>query len=435
MKEDKNMSTLIAGIDIGGSNNDVCAVSDTGEVIAAHQRFAHTRPGSEELAGWLVEQVTQGEFDRLQIAGESTGLHWFHLFWHLQHTAEFDDLDVELYLVNAHAVAKFKPSLGEQEKTDVKDAYAIAEWLRFRQRPHHQLYLDARFLPLQRLTRHRFHLMHNLAREKVYARQVALYLKMSTYQPQQPFSDPFAKSGWWVLLAHATLDEIAQRNLDELTADLRLASDNHLPDPRATAEQLQQLAQIAYPLPPGLAEAVNLMLAQLQAHITFLQQQLVTLDQQIEALAQTLPGYAHLASIPGIGPVYAAGLLAEIQDVQRFMTDHLGRPRPLHQGQAALAKFAGLWWPRHESSDFKADNRRLAKTGNRYLRYYLVEAANSVRLKLPDYRAFYQRKSREAVRYHHRRALVLTARKLARLVFSLLLNDRPYQLRGGDPAT
>jgi transposase len=276
--------------------------------------------------------------------------------------------------------------------------------------------------------------MHNLAREKVYARQVALYLKMSTYQPQQPFSDPFAKRGWWTLLEQATVDELAQRDLDELTEDLRLVSDNHLPDPQATAEQLQQLAQAAYPLPPGLAEAVNLMLAQYQAHITFLQQQLAALDKHIETLAQTLPGYTHLASIPGIGPGYAAGLLAEIQDVQRFMTDHLGRPRTLHQGQAALAKFAGLWWPRHESSDFKADNRRLAKTGNCYLRYYLVEAANSVRLKLPNYRAFYQRKSREAVRYHHRRALVLTARKLARLVFSLLLNDRPYQPRGGDTA-
>jgi transposase len=126
------MSTLIAGIDIGGTNNDVCAVSDTGDVVVAHQRFAHTRPGSEELAGWLAEQTVQGAFDRLQIGGESTGLHWFHLFWHLQHAAEFDVLDVELYLVNARAVAKFKPSLCEQEKTDVKDAHAIAEWLRFR---------------------------------------------------------------------------------------------------------------------------------------------------------------------------------------------------------------------------------------------------------------------------------------------------------------
>ncbi len=234
--------------------------------------FAHTRPGSEGLVGWLAEHMAQDVFDRLQIAGESTGLHWFHLFWHLQHTAEFDDLDVELYLVNARAVAKFKPSLCEQEKTDVKDAYAIAEWLRFRQRPHHPLSLDEHCLPLQRLTRHRFHLIHNLARGKVYARQVVLYLKMSTYQPQKPFSDPFAESGWWALLEHATVDEIAQRNLDELAAGLRQTSANHLPDPHATAEQLQQLAREAYTLPPGLAEAINIMLAQLQAHITFLQQ-------------------------------------------------------------------------------------------------------------------------------------------------------------------
>jgi transposase len=182
-----------------------------------------------------------------------------------------------------------------------------------------------------------------------------------------------------------------------------------------------------------LAEAINIMLAQLHAPITVLQQQLAMLDQQIEILAQTLPGYAHLVSKPGIGPVYAAGLLAEIQDVQRFMTDHQGRPCPIHQGQGALARFAGLWWPRHQSRDVKAVNCRLAKTGNRYLRYYLVEAANSVRLKLPDDRAFYQRTSLEAVRYHHRRALVLTARKLARLVFSLRLNDRTYQPRRGEP--
>jgi len=83
----------------------------------------------------------------------------------------------------------------------------------------------------------------------------------------------------------------------------------------------------------------------------------------------------------------------------------------------------------------RAENRRLAKTGSHYLRYYLVEAANSVRLLLPDYRAFYQRKSQEAVRYHHRRALVLTARKLVRLVFSLLLNDQNYQPKGGEPTT
>jgi transposase len=428
------MNTLIVGIDVGLLANDVCALRGSGEVIEPHRRFANTRSGSAALAVWLAEQMEGGSFDHLQIGGEGTGLQWFHPFWSLQQSPDLAERDVNLYLVNARAVAKFKTALNEQEKTDVKDARAIAEWLRFGRLPQ-ALHLDEHFLALQRLTRHRYHLMHSLAREKVYTRQVALYLKMSTYQAGQPFSDPFAQSGLAMLIDHATLDELATRDLDELVVELRQASQNHLPDPQASAECLQQLARDAYPLPSALVEPVNLLLIQARDHITFLQHQLVALDTAIATLADTLPGYDHLRSIPGIGPVYAAGLLAEIQHVQRFMVDPKGQARTPYQGQAALARFAGLWWPRSQSSSFEAENRRLAKTGSHYLRYYLVEAANSVRLLLPDYRAFYQRKSQEAVRYHHRRALVLTARKLVRLVFSLLLNDQNYQPKGGQPTT
>ena len=131
------------------------------------------------------------------------------------------------------------------------------------------------------------------------------------------------------------------------------------------------------------------------------------------------------------GPVYAAGLLAEIQHAQRFMVDAHAKPRTAYQGQSALASFAGLRWPRIESGQLKGESRRMAKSGNRYLRYYLVQAANGVRLTAPDYRAFYLRKYGEAVRFKHRRALVLTARKLLRLVFALLLKDEPYQPSGG----
>jgi transposase len=119
--------------------------------------------------------------------------------------------------------------------------------------------------------------------------------------------------------------------------------------------------------------------------------------------------------------------------VQRFMTDAQGQPRTTHQGQSALAKFAGLWWPRIESGKLKGEARRMAKTGNHYLRYYLVQAANGVRLNAPDYQTFYHRKHREAVRFKHRRALVLTARKLIRLVFALLQKNEHYQLPGGAP--
>ena len=54
----------------------------------------------------------------------------------------------------------------------------------------------------------------------------------------------------------------------------------------------------------------------------------------------------------------------------------------------------------------------MTRTGNRCLRYYLCEAANRVRQCAPEYAAYY-RKFHEVRKHQHKRAIVLTARKLA----------------------
>lgn len=110
--------------------------------------------------------------------------------------------------------------------------------------------------------------------------------------------------------------------------------------------------------------------------------------------------------------------LAEIGDIRRFPND------------SALAKYVGLTWRTHQSGEFTADDTPLTKTGNIYLRYYFVQAANSVRRLEPEYQQFYARKYRESTTQHHRRALVLTARKLVRLVDALLRSNQLYKPQG-----
>ncbi|WP_155728997.1 transposase, partial [Ligilactobacillus aviarius] len=73
-------------------------------------------------------------------------------------------------------------------------------------------------------------------------------------------------------------------------------------------------------------------------------------------------------------------------------------------------------WKRKQSGNFESENTKLSQTGNRYFRYYLVEAANSVKNRVPEYKTFYQRKYAETPKHKHKRALVLTARKFVRLV-------------------
>jgi transposase len=159
-------------------------------------------------------------------------------------------------------------------------------------------------------------------------------------------------------------------------------------------------------------DSLNQLLAIRLIGIRSIEDQIKSLD---KAIASYMGAFQNvLISIPGIGPVYSAGLMAEIGDIARF------------KGQASLAKYAGLAWSRYQSGDFEADNTKLIRSGNRYLKYYLLEAANKVRLHDAEFADYYRFKYREVHRHQHKRALALTARKLVRLAYSLLCANRLY---------
>ncbi|RFA34734.1 IS110 family transposase, partial [Virgibacillus dokdonensis] len=91
-----------------------------------------------------------------------------------------------------------------------------------------------------------------------------------------------------------------------------------------------------------------------------------------------------------------------------------------------IAKYAGLYWRKHQSGRFTADDTSLSRNGNQYLHYNFVEAANLVRRHVPEYKEYYAKKFDEVPKHQHKRALVLTARKLVRLVDALLRKNQIY---------
>ena len=125
--------------------------------------------------------------------------------------------------------------------------------------------------------------------------------------------------------------------------------------------------------------------------------------------------YTALTSAKGIGPVIAAGIISEIGGICRFDNDN------------ALAKFSGLYWSEYQSANFVAEDTFLRRTGNEYLRYYFVQAADQLRKYLPEFNEYYSRKFKESRTHHHKRALVLTARKAVRLIFALLREEKLYK--------
>ena len=131
-----------------------------------------------------------------------------------------------------------------------------------------------------------------------------------------------------------------------------------------------------------------------------------------------------------LAPRFSAASFAQVQQVSR-------KVKTARRQNAMAARlrsrrrfcFPGFKRRKHQSADFDADETRLTRTGNRYLRYYFCEAANCVRLQDADYAAYYDRKFHEVRLHQHKRALVLTARKLVRLVVRLLTTNQPYRAR------
>jgi transposase len=410
-------STLYVGTDISEKANRTRFYDGSGKEIVGRLESTNDLPGSRRLVEEAISRAEGIGAEEILWGLEATNLFWWHLASFLTTHPDLLACGLKCYTFNPRQVKKFKksyPDIGKDDWTDYN--MVIADRLRFGRLPA-ECYLDERYQPLQRLTRYRRHLITQLVREK----QVALsyvYLKLSAYSIERPLSDTFGATSQELLESYLTPDEIAAAPIEDLASLVKERSRGRVADPQEVAEVVVQAARRSYRLSTSMVEPVNLILSSSLTTIRTLSAQLKPIEKAIAAELQATPPQT-LSTIPGLGPVFTAGIVAEIGDIRRF------------EREESLAKFSGLTWRRHQSGEFEGEDRPLTKTGNAYsLRYHMVEAANSVRLSCPEFGSYYHKKYREATSHRHRRALVLTARKLVRLVHSMLRSGRIYQPTG-----
>jgi transposase len=410
-------NSLLVGVDVHRKTNTICLMDDQGREVAPRFTVDNNRPGTEHFIQQLAQQILTGDFDAIEIAAEATGWYWWHFFQTLDQDPFLNQRPLKLYPFNPRLTANFKKTYVDLDHTDPIDAFVVADRLRLRRDLPAPFHYNERCSPLRLLTRYRYHLVHNLAREKAYC-MAFLYLKASEYtrKDKKPFSNVFGVASRAVLQDFASIEEIAAIPFDELLEFIDSKGKRRFPDPTENTRKLKLVACDSYPLPQTLHQPLNLILGLSFKHIAFLEQQTKRLDTAIAQLMRAIPHT--LDTIPGFGPVFSGGIISEIAGLERFDYD-----------QAKVAKFAGFKWRKFQSADFQADQTRLTRTGNRYLRYYFCEAANAVRMHDPEYAAYYDRKYHEVRKHQHKRAIVLTARKLVRLVTRLLTTNQPYRPR------
>lgn len=408
------LNTFYIGIDVSKSYNSVYVMNSDGSKVF-NSSFKNSASGSKQLLD-KVRKLSNDAF--FHFALESTGRYGEHLAMFLRESTDIPKNMKLVHILNAKQVKKFKDSYPEIPKNDKTDAFVIADCLRFGRIGQKGTIMDEIYYALMQLTRLRYQYSNDLAREKNRFLNT-LFLKFSTLSQIQAsndklFSNTFGNTCIELVNEYYSVDEIAYEDLDTLTNFIIEKSKNHFNDPLALSKEIKKAANSSYRLPKLVQESVNQALAFQTSTIKSFEKQLKELDKVIKSQVDSLDSYLILKSIPGVGPVYAAGILAEIGDINRF------------DNQAALAKYCGLAWNENQSGSFKADNTPGIQSGNRYLKYYLLEATNLIRLHEPELKAFYAKKYSETPKSPHKRALVLTARKLVRLIFSLLKNNRLY---------
>lgn len=410
-KEGDFMNPLYVGIDVSSKSNVVYFMLPNGD---KHSNFsvANSHDGSTQLVNRICSALDSESLDTVSIGLEATSVYGDNLVYFLREDASLASFNRKIHVLNPKQVNKFKESYNDLPKNDWVDSFVIADCLRFG-RINKEVYIgDYHYKALQNLTRARYFAVCNLTKEKQRFMNV-LFKKYSTMTQEKVFSNTFGTTALAVYEKFESAEALAYMDLHELTDFIIEKGKNRFPDPDAVAKAIQKAARSSYRLPKTVNDSVNQVLSISITSMKALESQIKEFDKAIAAQMELLPNV--LISIPGIGPVYSAGIMAEIGDINRF------------SNQAKLAKYAGLAWKQHQSGDFEAQNTRLIKSGNRFLKYYLCEAAFSLVRCDKEYNAFYHQKYKEVNRYQHKRALALTARKLVRLVFALLKDNRLYR--------
>ena len=146
-----------------------------------------------------------------------------------------------------------------------------------------------------------------------------------------------------------------------------------------------------------------------------------SLDDEIEALEKEIFNYAYinhkremeiLMSVPGIGELGAATLIAEIGNFTDFSFGD------------KLASWPGIVPNVYQSAD-KYYNGRITKRGSKTARWILIQIAQAAaRTKNSKLKEFFNRKKKSI---GHSKAIVALARKIATIIWHLITKDEMYE--------
>jgi transposase len=386
------MRRISVGIDIAKDIHWVAAIDADG-VVLLDRKLPNRPPDlaalAEELAA-LAGQVRIG----IDVMGGIAGLA----------TAILAEAGFALVHVPGIAVNRARQgTVGGENKSDPRDARTIADQVRTR----------ADLRPVEAATEIdlEIRLLVGRRRDIVTAQTQRLArlhdLLVGIFPGLEACLDLKTKGPLHLLTRYVTPGELREAGRKRLIRHLQAAGG--LPKVEDLADRALAAAAEQAIAVPGERMTARLI-RELAAEALASRARLIELDREMEALLERHPDAALIRSLPGMGAVLTAELIAEAGNLSRF------------RSADALASAAGMAPVLKQSG--RTRFLRRPSGGNKGLKRVFYQSA-FCSLGHDDSRAFYARKRREGKRHHQ--AVIALARRRVNVLWAVVHNRTPFQ--------
>lgn len=385
----------IVGIDIGKNHHEASIVSPEGKQIGRSLRFATTHKGADSLMSFIFKNIGNSP---CVFGMEATGHYWYPIYSFLKAKG------YTIYVINPIQSDSLRKIYIRQTKNDSIDSFLIAEVIRFGQFGTTSM-ADENILAMRQLCRYR---------DSVISSRTEIKLRIGTIMEQifpeyeKQFSSLWVSTSMGILEKYLTPENIENAPIDELFEIIKDKSHNRLT--RAKAISIKEAAADTFGIKIA-QDAFSFQLKQLIDRMNFLDKQIEALDCQILEYYEKFDCYLH--TIPGIGMIAAATILAEIGDINRF------------KSSSALVAFAGIDPTVRQSGEFSSTHNHMSKRGSPYLRHAIFLAATTCSFHNSPLNAYYKKKRDQGK--HHLTATGAVARKLTSVIYAVLRDSKPYE--------
>lgn len=385
----------IVGIDIGKNHHEASIVSPEGKQIGRSLRFATTHKGADSLMSFIFKNIGNSP---CVFGMEATGHYWYPIYSFLKAKG------YTICVINPIQSDSLRKMYIRQTKNDSIDSFLIAKVIRFGQFGTTSM-ADENILAMRQLCRYR---------DSVISSRTEIKLRIGTIMEQifpeyeKQFSSLWVSTSMGILEKYLTPENIENAPIDELFEIIKDKSHNRLT--KAKAISIKEAAADTFGIKIA-QDAFSFQLKQLIDRMNFLDKQIEALDCQILEYYEKFDCYLH--TIPGIGIIGAATILAEIGDISRF------------KNSSSLIAFAGIDPTVRQSGEFNSTHNHMSKRGSPYLRHAIFLAATTCSFHNSPLNAYYKKKRDQGK--HHLTATGAVARKLTTVIYAVLRDSKPYE--------